>query len=71
MLALLIVLIAVAVLAVVLTMGAGFGGPQGPGGPVVRRRVIHRRRPPVRRVYTEHEIVDERPPPVDRPSYRR
>jgi hypothetical protein len=61
----LIVVAVVVLLAVVLGYG-GFGGFGG--GPVVHRRVIYRRRP-VRRVYTEHHVVDE-VPPVDAPTYR-
>jgi hypothetical protein len=65
MVVLLIVLVAVVVLALALGLGGGFGG--GYGGPVVYRRIIHRR--PPRRVYTERHVVDERPP-ADEPVYR-
>ena len=63
MLVLLIVIAAVVLLAVVLGVG-GFGGY---GGPVVHRRVIYRRRPPVQRVVTEHRVIED---PVDDPAYR-
>jgi hypothetical protein len=61
----LIVVAVVVLLAVVLGYG-GFGGFGG--GPVVHRRVIYRR-PPVRRVVTEHRVVDS-VDPVDDPLYR-
>jgi hypothetical protein len=73
MVVLLIVLVAVAVLAVALAFGGGFGGFGGTGagtgldGPVMRRRVIHRR--PARRVYTERHVVEDSAP-VDGPVYR-
>jgi len=67
MLVLLIVIAAVVLLALVLSFGGGLGGF---GGPVVHRRVVYRR--PVRRVVTEHRIVEEPPvaDPLDRPVYR-
>src|SRR4051794_37612320 len=67
MLVLLIVIAAVVLLALVLSFGGGLGGF---GGPVVHRRVVYRR--PVRRVITEHHIVEEPAvsDPIDRPVYR-
>ena len=63
------------VLAVIIVLAAlvGFGGIGyrgfGDGGPVVHRRIVYRRRP-VRRVYTEHHVVEDAPPPLDGPTYR-
>jgi hypothetical protein len=76
MIVLLIVLAVVVALAIALAFGGGFGGYGGYGGqPTVVRRVIHRRAP-VRRVVTEHHVVDDpyvaggAYDPVDGPVYR-
>ncbi|MDQ1684209.1 MAG: hypothetical protein QOC82_946 [Frankiaceae bacterium] len=69
MLALAIVLGIIVVFALLIGLG-GFGGP---AEPTVYRRIIHRR-PPVRRVITEHRVVDpyveEAVDPIDRAVYR-
>lgn len=66
MLVFLIVIAAIAVLAVALVMGGGYGSYDRP---TVVRRVI-RRRPPARRIYsTDRPYMDE--PPARRPVYRR
>lgn len=65
MLVLVIVLGAILLLALLIGFG-GFGGGYGPDQPTVYRRIIHRR--PVRRVVTEHHVVDDGY--VDGPVYR-
>jgi len=69
MVILLIVVAAIVVLALALGVGGyGFGG----GEPVVRRTIYRRR--PVRRVVTEHRVVDDpaygTDPVYDDPVYR-
>jgi hypothetical protein len=65
-----LVLVIVLAIVVVLALLIGLGGFGGYGGPTVYRRIIYRR--PVRRVVTEHRIVDAAGPvdPVDDPVYR-